>query len=245
MRAVRQAKREAKRRRQRLMIGGVAGAALLVIIGVVAYAVWVYGGNAAKTGATATATLAPTLTPAAGQTVFTLAQPATTATFSTHEVLFGSPKTVVGSTSQVTGQILIDPNDPAKSQVGKITVDLSTLKTDNDMRNNTLQGRILETGDPANQYATFSATAYKGLPSSIAAGQTVTFQVTGNLTVHGVTKPETFTITLTVVSEKQVTGKATTTVRYEDFGMVIPNVPNVSDVSSDVTLTLAFTAGAK
>jgi polyisoprenoid-binding protein YceI len=147
----------------------------------------------------------------------------------------------------VAGQILVDPNDPSKSKVGPIRVDLSGLATDNDMRNHTLQGRILETGDPSNQYATFDATSYKGLPSSVTAGQPVTFQVTGNLTIHGVTKVETFDITLTPVSATQLTGKATSTVRYEDFNIAIPNVPNVSNVSNvtdNVTLALTFAANA-
>lgn len=244
MRAVRRARAEAKRQaRRRAAIGGGVAVALLVA-GVVGYAIWVYGGNAARPGASATATLAPGLTPAAGQTVFTLDPSATTATFTIGEALFGNPNTVVGSTSQVTGQILVDPNDPSKSQVGSIRVDLSSLVTDNDMRNHTLQGRILQTGDPSNQYATFDATSYKGLPSSVSAGQPVTFQVTGNLTIHGVTQVESFDITLTPVSATQLTGKATVTVRYEDFNISIPNVPSVSNVTDNVTLALNFTAKA-
>jgi polyisoprenoid-binding protein YceI len=192
------------------------------------------------------ATDAPTLTPAADQTDFSIDTSKSSASFTTHEVLLGSPKTVVGTTSgnAVSGQILIDLSDPQKSQLGKIKVDVSTLATDSDMRNNTLQGRILETGDSSNQNATFVATSYSGLPSSISVGQTVTFKVTGNLTVHSVTKPETFTVTLTEVNSKQVTGTATTVVRYADFGMSIPNVPQVSDVANDVTLTLNYTADA-
>ncbi|HEX9038794.1 MAG TPA: YceI family protein [Ktedonobacterales bacterium] len=246
MRAARKPERVARLRRRNMMAGAGIAAALVAVIAAVAYAVWVYGGPAARSGSSAgaAATLAPTLTPATGQTAFSLDTSATTATFTTHETLFGSPKTVVGSTSQVSGQILIDTADPAKSQVGEIRVDVSALRTDNDMRNNTIQGRILETGVAGYQYATFSATAYKGLPSSITTGQTVSFQIEGNLTVHGVTKPVTFDVTLTLVSAKQVTGKATTTVRYEDFNMAIPNVPNVSDVSSNVTLALDFTASA-
>jgi polyisoprenoid-binding protein YceI len=220
--------------------------ALVVIIGLAAYLIWVYGGN----GAAATrnngpaSTVVPSLTPSAGQTVFTIDSSASQASFTTHEVLFGSPKTVVGTTDQVAGEILINLTNPQQSQVGQIKVDVSTLATDNDMRNNTLQGRILETGDPSNQYATFTAASYSGLPSSITPGQTVTFTITGNFTVHQVTKVETFTVSLTEKSAKQVTGTATAVVRYSDFNMSVPNVPNVSDVSDNVTLTLTFTANA-
>jgi polyisoprenoid-binding protein YceI len=220
---------------------------VVVLAALIGYLVWVYGGNGRATTASKdnpTATAASTLTPSAGQTVFTLDPSASQASFTTHEILLGKSQTVVGTTHSVSGQILIDLTNPQKSQVGQIKVDVSTLATDNDMRNNTLQGRILETGDPANQYATFSATSYSGLPTSVAVGQTVTFKVTGNLTVHSVTKQEIFDVTLTVKSATQVTGTATTIVRYADFGMTIPNVPQVSDVSNNVTLTLAFTANA-
>jgi polyisoprenoid-binding protein YceI len=228
--------------------------ALVIIVGIVAYLVWVYGGDGSASAtqkgsvvaATVAPTVAPTLTPATGQTIFTIDSSKSPASFTTHEVFLGSDKTVVGTTSgnAVSGQILIDLSDPQKSLVGEIKVDVSTLATDNDMRNNTLQGRILETGDSSNQYATFVATSYSGLPSSIGVGQTVTFKVAGNLTVHSVTKPETFTVMLTEVNSKQVTGTATAIVPYADFGMSIPNVTQVSDVSNDVTLTLDYTADA-
>lgn len=158
------------------------------------------------------------------------------------EVLFGVPNSVTGKTNQVSGQILINTSDPAKSRLGPIRVDVSTLLTDNDMRNNTIQGRILETGDSANQFATFSATSFSGLPATITTGQAVTFQVTGNLTIHQVTKVETFAVTLTMDSASQVSGSATTVVRYADFNLAIPNVPQVTGVSNDVTLKLTFTA---
>ena len=58
------------------------------------------------------------------------------------------------------------------------------------------------------------------------------------------TKVETFDITLTPVSATRLTGKATVTVRYEDFNISIPNVPSVSNVTDNVTLVLNFTAKA-
>ena len=221
--------------------------ALVVIAALGVYGVYVYGSNGATAGgagSSATATLAPTLTPATGQTVFAIDPSISSASFSIHEVLFGNPNTVVGKTRQVTGRLLINTSDPSKSQLGPIRVDVSTLATDSDMRNRALQGRILETGDPANQYATFTATSFKGLPTTFTVDQLVNFQVTGNLTVHQVSKVETFDVVLTVNSDKQVTGSASTTVRYEDFNLAIPNVPSVTDVSDAVALTLNFTARA-
>lgn len=225
----------------RIVAGVVATVALVAIAAVVVYGVYVYGGARAST-AGASATGAPTLKPTQGETVYTIDSSSSEATFTMHEVLFGDPKSVTGKTNQVSGQILINTSDPAKSRLGPIRVDVSTLLTDNDMRNNTIQGRILETGDAANQFATFSATSFSGLPATITTGQTVTFQVTGNLSIHQVTKVSTFAVTLTMDSASQVSGSATTVVRYADFNLAIPNVPQVTGVSNDVTLKLAFTA---
>jgi hypothetical protein len=73
-------------------------------------------------------------------------------------VLLGQPKPVVGTTNGASGQI---------------RVDLTGLATDNDMRNQTIQSRILETANPSNQYAVFVTKSISGLPGSIAIGQGV------------------------------------------------------------------------
>lgn len=228
-----------------MVMGGGATLALALIAALVAFGVYAYGGNGgAADNAAASATASPALAPAKGQTVFTIDPSASSASFEIHEVLFGNPNTVLGKTNQVAGQILINTSDPSKSQLGPIRVDVSTLTTDSDMRNRTLQNRILETGDPANRYATFTATSFQGLPSTFPGGQLVRFKVTGNLIVHQVTKVETFDVLFTFNSDKQVTGTANTTVRYEDFNLAIPDVPSVTDVSDTVVLALNFTARA-
>lgn len=221
-------------------------AAVVGCVGLVVGLVYVYGGGqpaAQRTGGTPVA--AATLTPSGGQKVFTIAQSGTVASFTMHEVLFGKDNTVVGKTNQVTGQILVDLVAPAKTQVGTIRVDVSTLVTDNDMRNRTLQGRILETSDPSNMDATFVPKSYEGLPESASAlsvGHAFAFKITGDLTVHQVTRAATFDVMVTPQSATALTGQAQTTVRYEDFGLVIPNVPFVADVSDNAVLTLTFAA---
>ncbi|HEX8733594.1 MAG TPA: YceI family protein, partial [Ktedonobacterales bacterium] len=146
----------------RVVAVAVGLGAVAALIAAINLAIYVYGAPARGTGgdgsvASATATAAPTLTAGAGGAVFTIDGASSKASFTTHEVLLGQPRTVVGTTSGVTGQIRVDESAPARSQVGVVRVDLTGLATDSDMRNNTIQNRILETGDPANQYAVFSA----------------------------------------------------------------------------------------
>ena len=229
--------------RPRAIAIGLAAIAVVIVVAIVG-AIYIFGAGGAKTGAASGTVTVPTLVPTDGATLFTIDSSSSKATFTIDEVLFGSPNTVVGETDKVAGQILVNTQDPSKSQLGEIKIDVSTLVTDNDLRNRTLQGRILETDTPANQYATFVAKSITGLPESIAVGQQVSFKITGDLTIHQVTKTVTFDAKVTVVSDKQITGTASTTVKYSDFGISIPDVPSVTGVGDTVKLALTFTADA-
>lgn len=226
-----------------------AAVAALGIIALAALAFYIYGPSASGTGGTGgtgggAASAAATLSPTTTGKVFTIDASSSQASFTTHEVLLGQPKAVVGTTNGVSGQILVDTTTPSKSAVGAIRIDLTGLTTDSDMRNQTIQNRILETSDPSNQYATFVTKSVSGLPSSVAVGQKLTFTLTGDLTIHQVTRTVTFTATATLTSATELTGQAQTTIHYSDYNISIPNVPQVSDVSDTVTLALAFTAKA-
>jgi polyisoprenoid-binding protein YceI len=231
-----------ERRGARIAVGIGALGALAVVAVAVGLGIYIFGGRGAASthGTITTATLVPNT----NETAFTIVPSSSQASFTIHEQHFGQPNDVVGTTNQVSGEILVNTQDPAQSRLGQIRVDLSTLVTDNDLRNQALQGRILETGDASNQYATFTATSLKGMPSTVAVGQTIHFQVIGNLAIHGVTHSATFDVTLTTQSATSLTGQATTTVRYKDFNIAIPPVPSVSDVADTTTLALTFTAQA-
>lgn len=221
------------------------GAAVVIVAIVVAGAVYLFGlpgfsGAVRHTRGGGSA--APTLAPSKNGTVFTIDSSSSQATFTIDEILFGRPNTVVGKTSSVSGQILVDRQDPSQSQIGQIRVDVSTLLTDNDFRNQALQNRILETTDPSNQFATFVAKSMTGLPTTIVQGQPVSFHITGDLTVHGVTRSETFDAQVTLINATTLTGQAQTTVRYADFNVTLPSVPSVTGVGDTVKLALTFTA---
>jgi polyisoprenoid-binding protein YceI len=231
--------------RPRNLAVGLTILAAVLIVAAIGASVYIFGGGggvAAKTSGTVTA---PTLVPTGSSKVFTIDGSSSKATFTIHEVLFGRPNTVVGTTNAVAGQILIDPDESSKTQIGEIKVDLTSLVTDNDLRNHTIQGRILETGNPANQFATFVASSITGLPSSITVGDTLAFKITGALTIHSVTKTVTFDAQVTVASATQLTGQAQITVKYSDFNIAVPDLPSVTGLSDTVTLALNFTANAR
>jgi polyisoprenoid-binding protein YceI len=182
----------------------------------------------------------PTTAPAAEPIIFEIQQEGSQVQFSIDEILNGAPKTVVGVTNQVAGQIAVDPTNPTAAQVGTILINARDFTTDSGNRNNAIKNRILRTNEF--EFITFTPTAVSGLPESASVGQPVTFQVTGDLTMLETTRSVTFDVTLTPVSEQELTGSATTTILYADWGIQIPQVPQVTGVADEVILALDFTA---
>ena len=103
------------------------------------------------------------------------------------EILFGQSSEAVGRTSDVTGSFTITGTQVTE---GKFEADLTTMKSDEERRDRQFQGRIMNTS----QYPTATLTLTGPLDlSSIDPQQTEgSATATGDLTVHGVTKPVTF-----------------------------------------------------
>jgi polyisoprenoid-binding protein YceI len=149
---------------------------------------------------------------------------------------------VIGTTNQVAGQISADLDDIDAAKVGTIRINARTLTTDSDSRNRMLQNQILQTEQ--HEYITFTPKQMLGLPSAATVGQQVTFQMVGDLTVKGTTRETTFDVVVTPKSDDLLQGSATTTIRYADFGVAIPQVPSVTGVSDQLGLQLDFVAKA-
>jgi polyisoprenoid-binding protein YceI len=164
--------------------------------------------------------------------------------FLVDEVLLGEDKTVVGVTSQITGTISVDPADPASAQIGTIIIDARDLTTDSSRRNRSIQRQVLRSVLDENRFITFEPTAIDGLPATMVIGEPFSFTVTGDLTVVGESRTETFDLTVTANSPTEVSGTATTVVHYDEYGISIPSVPAVARVDEEVRLELAFVASA-
>lgn len=181
---------------------------------------------------------------ATGEVVYRISQDESQVEYNIFEVLNGSDKTVVGVTNQIAGDILINLTTPAETQLGEISINARTFATDSDRRDNSVARFVLQSEDAANEFITFQPTALSGLPASISIGDTLELQVTGDLTVAGVTHTVTFAVTAVLESEQQLTGHAEATVALSDFNITIPQVPQVANVGETVTLKLDFTAYA-
>ncbi len=181
-------------------------------------------------------------TDAAALRTYQISSTDSTVTFALDEELMGQPKTVVGTTNQVAGEIAVNLADLSTAQVGVIQINARGLTTDNNMRTRTMQNRILETGEF--EFITFTPTLVNGLPASAVVGESVSFTISGDLTIRDITQPVVFNVTATVVSETQLSGAATAIVNRGDFDLQIPSVPNVANVEEEVELTIEFIANA-
>ena len=177
-----------------------------------------------------------------GARIFTISQADSEVSFSLDEDLRGLRNTVIGTTDQVAGELSIDLSDLSTAQVGTLQVNARTLATDNNFRNRAIQNEILDTG--THEFITFTPTAVNGLPASAAIGEAVSFTIDGDLTIRGVTRPVTFAVTATAVSDSQLSGTATAVVNRTDYDLQIPQVPNVANVEEEVELTINFVANA-
>ena len=158
------------------------------------------------------------------------------------EVFRNRDTTAVGVTPLVTGTVQFDRNDPLSTSISTITIDARDLDGDRRARDRVVIRRILNAGLDKYRYISFEPTAITGMPPLVQVGDTLELQVTGMLRIRNGRKEAVFDTTVTVVSETELQGKATTTIRWRDYSLRIPSWPGVSWVADEVILELAFTA---
>ena len=164
------------------------------------------------------------------------------ASFAVDEILNNAPFTAVGITDEVAGDIIIDWAEPANSQLGTIVVNARTLETDNPFRDRAIRNSVLESSQDEYEFITFSPTEIRGLPGQISIGETVEFDVVGDLTIREITLSTVWTASVTLTSMDQVSGSASTEVLRSDYDLQIPSVPRVAGVDDDVLLQIEFNA---
>lgn len=147
------------------------------------------------------------------------------------------PNDAVGRTNDVTGGIGIAADGQIIPAESKFIINVGVLKSDRDMRDGYVRRRVLET----DQYPTveFIPTSLRGLPKTLPPTGAHTFDVLGNLTVKGVTRPTTWRVTAES-KNGQVTGTASTAFTFSDFNMSQPRVPIVLSVADTIRLEYDF-----
>ncbi|MEC7837272.1 MAG: YHYH protein [Chloroflexota bacterium] len=150
-----------------------------------------------------------------------------------------SPIEAIGYTESITGGLYIN-SDGIPNANSVISIDLSSLKSDESKRDNYLRNNSLET----NKFpeAIFQIKEIKGFDiDSLLNLQKNEFQMQliGDLTVHGVTKTKTWNINATSELGK-LKGKGTLSFPFSDFNMDIPKLFFIVSVEDNITLELDF-----
>lgn len=180
--------------------------------------------------------------PSTGLQTFAIVPAQTTASYSVYENLIFQNKPnndAIGTTHSVQGTFKIRTGTSPLVASMNITIDLSTLQSDAQRRDDYIKHNSLQTDTYPN--ATFISVSTQGLPSSYTDGQTVHFQLTGNLTMHGKTNKEVFDVQGKVAGNT-ITGTATSTIYMTDFGIQPPNLANIAISQNKVVVSLTFTA---
>ena len=166
------------------------------------------------------------------------------ATFRVNEQLAGRdlPNDAVGTTKAVSGQLVFAPDGTLSPDKSLILVDLNTLKTDSGSRDNYLKRNTLEVDKFPN--ASFAPSKAEGMPSPLPAAGEASFTMTGMTSIHGIQKEVTWKVTAKR-DGATITGKATATVMFGDFGMTIPRAAAVLSVKDEIRLEIDLSATAE
>ena len=149
------------------------------------------------------------------------------------------PSDAVGTTEAVTGAIVIKPDGSIDASQSKVTIDLKTLTSDQQMRDGYIQNRTLETAKfPTMEFVPKRAV---GLPAPLPAGMQAQagFQLIGDTTLHGVTKETTWNV-VAVFGAEVVGGRATTSFDFATFGLTKPTLARLVSVDDKIELEIEF-----
>jgi polyisoprenoid-binding protein YceI len=176
-----------------------------------------------------------------GARTFTIVPEQTEASYEVQEQFLNRdlPSQAIGKTNAVTGELQLSLNGKPSAKVTNITVDLRTLTSNESRRDNRIRQQWLES--QTYPYAVFTSTDAQGIPESYTEGQDVSFKLTGDMTVHNVTRPVTFDVTGKLVGDT-ITGSAKTQILMKDFGIDPPSIAGMLTVKDGVTITINFTA---
>ncbi|MCW5858528.1 MAG: YceI family protein [Caldilineales bacterium] len=145
----------------------------------------------------------------------------------------------VGVTNALQGEFAVSPFTPPQVVSGQFQVDISTLKSDDNRRDNRIRQRWLESSRYPS--AAFVPTGIQDFPADAAEGQPFSFKLAGDMTIRQVTKPVVFDVTATLQGN-ELTGVAQAELLMTDFGFEPPDMPGLLKVKDAVTVKLEFTA---
>ncbi len=210
-----------------------------------------YSGSNNTTSSTPQATAQPTTatstgsvcaTMPAGSQPYTIAANQSYASYEVQEQFLSKPlpNEAIGKTSAIQGGLALQSKGTPTITALKVTVNLQTLTSDLSRRDDAIRGNWLQSS--TYPLATFVVKTPQATTSGpYTNGQQVTFKLTGEMTVHNTTHPETFTVQ-GKLDGNTITGIAKSLVYMKDFGFSAPSIFGLLTVKDGVTVTFNFTA---
>jgi polyisoprenoid-binding protein YceI len=147
------------------------------------------------------------------------------------------PSDAVGRTTTITGGLTLDETGTVMQDRSRIVIDLTTLQSDVAMRDRYIQRRTLET--EAHPTAEFVPLRLTGLSFPLPTTGQFTFEIVGELTLHGVTQEVSWKVTAERVGNT-ISGAAQTRTTFGAWGLTIPRVMRVISVKDDILLEYDF-----
>lgn len=147
------------------------------------------------------------------------------------------PNDAVGETKALTGAIEFDSKGNVIPQSSKFVVDAGTFVSDKDRRDGFVRGRLLD----SQQYPSIvlAPTSVRGVSLPLPSSGSAPIEMTGNLTVRGVTRPTIWTGSAKF-QDGRVIGSAATAFTFNDIQMEQPRVPVLLSVADTIRLEIDF-----
>jgi polyisoprenoid-binding protein YceI len=147
------------------------------------------------------------------------------------------PSDAVGTSTAVAGTLGIAA-DGSIVPGSKLTIDLRNLTSDQEQRDGYVRNRTLETAKYP--MAEFVPTKIQGVPLMIPFQGQTGFELTGNMTIHGVTKEVTFQGIATFGRDGTIAGRAKTNFTFATFGLTKPSIGRLMNVDDKIDLEIVF-----
>ncbi len=153
-------------------------------------------------------------------------------------------ETMTGETSKVTGTLTVDPADITKTK-GSFKVPVVSLRTDNDLRDEHLQGDgwLDAKKNPNIHFQITEIVLGKKGSAELKKNKSTKVQVKGKFTAHGVTKPITASGTVKW-TDAEMHIKAKFAVALEDHDISVPSIVRLK-VANDIAVSVDLHAVAK
>lgn len=150
------------------------------------------------------------------------------------------PNDAVGETVDIAGAIAVDSSGALVAGESRIIVGVSAITSDSDRRDGYVRRRLLVTDTfPSVEFVPTEVRGLPALAESSARTGAQSFEMIGDLTVRGVTRPTTWQVTAEY-ADGRVTGSAATAFTFADFQMEKPTVRSVISVADTIKLEYDF-----